>query len=122
SSDSPRSAEVLVVGAGQAGLAVARELERLNVTCIVHERLTRVGDSWRERFDSLELFTPRELSALPGLPHGGDPQGFPGKDEMGDYLERYAQHFNLPVITGSGIARLSRTGQGFVAETTSGTV
>lgn len=121
SNDSSRRVEVLVVGAGQAGLAVARELERLSVTCVVHERRTRVGDSWRERFDSLELFTPRELSTLPGLSHSGDPQGYPGKDEMGDYVERYAEQFRLPVITSSGVARLSRTGQGFVAETTSGT-
>ena len=112
--------EVLVVGAGQAGLAVAREFESLNVTCVVHERRKRVGDSWRERFDSLVLFTPRELSTLPGLPHSGDPQGFPSKDEMADYLERYAECFTLPVVTSSGVERLSRTPQGFVAVTASG--
>ncbi|MGF1612956.1 MAG: flavin-containing monooxygenase [Gammaproteobacteria bacterium] len=112
--------EVLVVGAGQAGLSVARELESLNVACVVHERGKRVGDLWRERFDSLVLFTPRELSALPGLSHGGDPQGFPSKDEMGDYLERYAERFALPVFTNNGVARLSRTPEGFVAVTASG--
>lgn len=112
--------EVLVVGAGQAGLSVARELESLNVTCVVHERRSRVGDSWRERFDSLVLFTPRELSALPGLPHSGDPRGYPCKDEMGDYLERYAVRFTLPVVTDSGVARLSHTPQGFVAVAASG--
>jgi putative flavoprotein involved in K+ transport len=101
---------------------MASELERLGVTCVVHERRKRVGDSWRERFDSLVLFTPRELSALPGLSHTGCPQGFPGKDEMGDYLERYAERFKLPVVTGSGVERLSRTPQGFTAVTTSGRV
>jgi putative flavoprotein involved in K+ transport len=112
SNDSSHRVDVLVVGAGQAGLTVARELERLNVKCVVHERRKRVGDSWRERFDSLVLFTPRELSTLPGLSHSGDPQGYPSKDEMGDYLERYAEQFGLPVIPSSGVARLSRTPQG----------
>jgi putative flavoprotein involved in K+ transport len=88
----------------------------------VHERHKRVGDSWRERFDSLVLFTPRILSALPGLSHGGGQQGCPGKDEMGDYLEHFAEQFRLPVVTSSGIARLSQTPHGFIAATTSGTV
>jgi putative flavoprotein involved in K+ transport len=111
--------DVLVIGAGQAGLSVSREFKNLGVSCVVHERRKRVGDSWRARFDSLVLFTPRELSALPGLPHRGDPRGFPSKDEMADYLERYAERFTLPVITNSGVDRLSRTPQGFVAVTAS---
>lgn len=109
--------DVLVIGAGQAGLAVARALQSLDVRCVVLERHKRIGDSWRERFDSLVLFTPRALSALPGLPHRGDPRGFPGKDEMGDYLERFAEHFALPVTTGRGVVRLSRTPRGFAAAT-----
>ena len=112
--------EVLVAGAGQAGLSVARELRKLDVACIVHERQNRIGDSWRKRFDSLQLFTPRELSSLPGLAHAGDPKDFPAKNEMGDYLERYAEQFSLPVITNSGITRLSHTSSGFMAETTAG--
>lgn len=112
--------DALVVGAGQAGLAAACALRDLGLTCVVHERHKRIGDSWRERFDSLVLFTPRALSALPGLPHDGDPQGCPGKDEMGDYLERYAEQFGLPVHTDRGVARLSRGPQGFVATTAHG--
>ncbi|HEX6993276.1 MAG TPA: NAD(P)/FAD-dependent oxidoreductase [Gammaproteobacteria bacterium] len=112
--------DVLVIGAGQAGLATARALEDAGVTCIVHERHARIGDSWRRRFDSLVLFTPRELDALPGLRHEGDPRGYPGKDEMGDYLERYAARFDLPVVTGDGVERLVRDGDRFVARTASG--
>jgi putative flavoprotein involved in K+ transport len=82
----------------------------------VHERHPRIGDSWRKRFDSLVLFTPRRISALPGLDHEGDPRGYPGKDEMGDYLERYAARFSLPVVTGNGVARLVREQEHFVAE------
>jgi putative flavoprotein involved in K+ transport len=100
--------DVLVVGAGQAGLAAARALLELDLSVIAHERHARVGDSWRQRFDSLVLFTPRAISPLPDLAHAGDPRGYPGKDEMGDYLERYAEQFRLPVVTGDGIARLSR--------------
>src|SRR5690606_26530597 len=82
--------DALVVGGGQAGLAAAQALSAAGVVCRVHERSARIGDAWRERFDSLVLFSPREVSALPGLPHDGDPGRYPSKNEMGDYLERYA--------------------------------
>jgi putative flavoprotein involved in K+ transport len=109
-----------VVGAGQAGLAVARELAASGVDSIVQERLPRVGDAWRTRYDSLVLFTPRELSALPGLAMPGDARGYPTKDEMADYLERYVARFALPVVTGDGVARLSRGLSCFNALTHSG--
>lgn len=110
------SIDALIVGAGQAGLAAARTLTRLGLECVVHERHARIGDSWRKRFDSLVLFTPRRISALPGLAHEGDPRGYPGKDEMGDYLERYAARFSLPVVAGDGVARLIKEQERFVAE------
>ena len=110
-----RTVDVLIVGAGQAGLAAARELMERGLECVVHERRARIGDSWRCRFDSLVLFSPRKLDALPGLPHHGDPEGYPGKDEMGDYLERYAEHFSLPVVTRNGVARLKRATEHFTA-------
>jgi putative flavoprotein involved in K+ transport len=79
-----------------------------------------VGDSWRKRYDSLVLFTPRAYSALPGLAVAGDPDGYPTKDEMGDYLETYAAHFGLPVTTGTGIRHLERADRGFRAVTDAG--
>lgn len=125
-SEAPRPAarvvDVLIVGAGQAGLAAARTLLERGVACVVHERHPRVGDSWRRRFDSLVLFTPRRISALPGLAHEGDPRGYPCKDEMGDYLERYAARFSLPVVTGNGVARLVREHEHFLAELDDGDV
>lgn len=108
------------MGGGQAGLAAARALGAAGLTCRVYERRPRVGDCWRARFDSLVLFTSRAVSALPDLPQDGDGSGFPTKDEMGDYLERYAGRFRLPVVTGSGIARLWREGPLFVAATDRG--
>src|SRR5688572_31210310 len=98
--------EVLVIGAGQAGLALGRELKQIGHDFLLVDRSDRVGESWRGRFDSITLFTPRAYSALPGLPFPGDPEGFPTKDEMADYLEAYARHFGLPVALGTEITKL----------------
>lgn len=116
----PAQVDVLVVGAGQAGLVAARALRAIGLECVVHERHARIGDSWRQRFDSLHLFSSRETSALPDLPHAGNLSGYPGKNEMGDYLERYAEHVDLPVVTGDGIARLTTASSRFVALTDAG--
>lgn len=112
--------DVLVVGAGQAGLATARALAAGGVQCRVLEHFPRVGDAWRQRYDSLVLFTPRKLSALPGWAMPGDPTGYPTKDDMADYLERYAERFALPVETGDGVARLSCRSSWFTALTDAG--
>jgi putative flavoprotein involved in K+ transport len=107
--------DILVVGAGQAGLALGFHLRKTPFRFQLVDRNMRVGDSWRKRFDSLVLFTPRAYSALPGLAVPGDPDGYPTKDEMADYLETYANHFNLPVVLGTGVRRLERTDGGFRA-------
>jgi putative flavoprotein involved in K+ transport len=85
------------------------------------DRHDRVGDSWRKRFDSLTLFTPRAYSALPGLPVPGDPEGYPTKDEIADYLESYARHFALPISLGTEVERLEHCDGLFRATTTTGT-
>jgi putative flavoprotein involved in K+ transport len=112
--------DVLVVGAGQAGLALGFHLKETPLRFRIVDRHARVGDCWRKRYDSLVLFTPRAYSALPGLAVAGDPDGYPTKDEMGDYLETYAAHFDLPVTTGTGIRRLERVDGGFRAVTEAG--
>src|SRR5215208_4150249 len=116
----PRTLDVLVVGAGQAGLALGARLKRTSLRFGLVERHARVGDSWRKRYDSLTLFTPRTYSALPDLAVPGDPDGFPTKDEMADYLETYTTHFDLPVILDTGIASLERANGGFRAVTEAG--
>ena len=88
--------DVLVIGAGQAGLAVGHALRAAGVRFEIVERNERIGDSWRQRYDSLSLFTPRSYSHLPGLLHDGDPDGYPTRDEMAAYLERYSKLFRLP--------------------------
>jgi putative flavoprotein involved in K+ transport len=112
--------DILVIGASQAGLALGFHLRKTPFRFQIVDRNVRVGDSWRKRFESLVLFTPRAYSALPGLAVPGDPDGYPTKDELADYLEMYVNHFDLPVVSGLGIRRLERGDGGFRAITDTG--
>jgi putative flavoprotein involved in K+ transport len=115
--------DVLVIGGGQAGPAMGYHLKHTGHRFQIVERQERLGDSWRNRYDSLVLFTPRAYSALPGLPVPGDPNGYPTKDEMADYLERYAGYFELPALTDTGIRSLTRLNDGsFRARTDAGEI
>jgi putative flavoprotein involved in K+ transport len=114
--------EVVIVGAGQVGLVTGYFLKDTGLSYALYETHPRIGDSWRHRYDSLVLFSTRAYSTLPGLPLPGDAEGYPSKDEMADYLERYAQTFHLPVRTAEGIACLERAAPHFVAQTTRGQV
>ena len=78
---------------------------------VILERGDSVASAWRERWDSLTLFTPRRYSALPGLPFPGDPDGYPTRDEVIAYLERYAETFELPIELNSEVRRLSQRGR-----------
>ena len=100
--------EIAVVGAGQAGQAIGYFLERQGRRFVILERAGELASAWRERWDSLTLFTPRRYSALPGLPFPGDPEGYPTRDEVIAYLERYAETFELPVELDSEVKRLER--------------
>ncbi|HEX6939438.1 MAG TPA: NAD(P)/FAD-dependent oxidoreductase, partial [Longimicrobiales bacterium] len=73
---------------------------------VILDAASRIGHAWRSRWDSLRLFTPARYSALPGLPFPGDPERFPTKDEVADYLERYAEAFDLPVRLGARVHAL----------------
>jgi putative flavoprotein involved in K+ transport len=117
----PTALDVLVIGGGQAGLAVGRFLLESGLRFVLIERNERIGDSWRQRYDSLSLFTPRAYSHLPGLLLDGDPDGYPTRDEFAAYLERYAAHFNIPVRLATNVVRLERTGRSFVASFSDGT-
>ena len=104
----------VVIGGGQAGLSVGHHLARRGVDFVVLDASARVGDTWRQRWDSLRLFTPARHSGLDGMPFPAPPFSFPTKDEMGDYLEAYARRFALPVRSGVRVDRLSRQGDRFV--------
>jgi putative flavoprotein involved in K+ transport len=106
------SHEVVVVGAGQAGLAIGHFLRRQGRDFVIHERAGQIAPAWRERWDSLTLFTPRRYSGLPGVPFPGDPDGYPSRDEVIAYLERYAAHFNLPFELNSEVRELDRSDDG----------
>jgi putative flavoprotein involved in K+ transport len=100
------SYEVVVVGAGQAGLAIGHFLSRQGRRVVILERAGQIAPAWRERWDSLRLFTPRRYSGLPGVRFPGDPDGYPSKDEVIVYLERYAENFNLPFELNSEVKKL----------------
>ena len=108
--------ETIVIGGGQAGLSMGYHLARRGAEFLILEAHQRIGDSWRKRWDSLRLFTPARFDALPGLPFPAHPDAFPTKDEMADYLEAYARHFNLPVRTGLRVSRVSELEDGFLVE------
>lgn len=112
--------DTVVVGGGQAGLAIGYHLASRGVPFVILDAQERVGDAWRHRWDSLRLFTPARFSGLPGSPYPGSPWAFPGHEEFADYLERYAHEHALPVRCGTRVNRLTRHGDGFALETTSG--
>ena len=100
--------DTVVVGAGQAGLALGHHLRRAGHRFVIVDAAPRIGQSWRDRWDSLTLFTPRRYDSLPGMPFPGDPAGYPGKDEVADYLEGYARRFDLPVLLGSPVTSVQK--------------
>ncbi len=110
--------EVVVIGAGQAGLALGYFLSRQNRHFLIVERAGSVGSAWRERWVSLTLFTSRRYDSLPGLDFPGDPAGYPNKDEVIGYLEEYARHFELPLSFDTDVRRLAAgESGGYVIET-----
>lgn len=115
-----REFDVIIIGAGQAGLAMGYTLKQLNKSFVIIGKEQRVGDVWRTRYDSLVLFTPRWFSSLPGLPMQGEANGYAAKDEIADYLENYAAHFALPIELGTDVNLLTRTNGAFTLSTSKG--
>jgi cation diffusion facilitator CzcD-associated flavoprotein CzcO len=113
--------DLVVLGAGQAGLGMSRELARLGLEHVVLER-GRVGESWRTRWESFCLVTPNWTMQLPDqLYDGEDPDGFDRRDEVVGFLERYVARFDVPVQEGVDVHSLRpRESGGFVLETSVG--
>jgi putative flavoprotein involved in K+ transport len=99
--------ETVIIGGGQAGLAVGYHLRQRGLSFVILDENERSGDVWRKRWDSLRLFTPARYDGLPGMPFPGSPGNYPTKDETADYLEAYVRGFRLPVRTGVEVDGLS---------------
>lgn len=103
---------VYVIGGGPGGLAAAAALRERGVRAVVLEKSGSVGSSWRGHYDRLRLHTTRRWSALPGL---AMPRGFGrwvARDDMVRYLEKYAEHHELEVVTGVEVSRIDRAADG----------
>jgi putative flavoprotein involved in K+ transport len=112
--------DVIVIGAGQAGLAVAWHLAQLGRRFLILDAGPEIGHSWRSRWDALTLFTPAEYDALPGMPFPAPAGSYPTKDQVADYLAAYAARFELPVLLNAAVTRLSRERDHFSVHTSQG--
>ena len=109
--------EVVVVGGGQAGLAMGYFLSHQGRDFRILEAADELGAAWRGRWDSLRLFTPARYSALPGLPFPGEPDRYPTRDEVASYLSDYARRFDLPVELRQSVRSLRTASGAYVLET-----
>jgi putative flavoprotein involved in K+ transport len=114
--------DAVVIGAGQAGLASAYELARRGVSQVVLEAGDKVGNQWRNRWDSLRLFTPARFDGLPGSKFPAPPDSFPDKNQLADYLEAYGREQHLPIRTGVRALSLERSSDGYRLETSAGAI
>lgn len=112
--------DVVVIGAGQAGLSVSYHLKRKGIDHVILDAAPRVGDVWRQRWDSLRLFTPAKFDGLDGYRFPADKDTFPTKDQMADYLESYATHLHLPIHLNTRVDRLRKVNGHFCVETSRG--
>jgi putative flavoprotein involved in K+ transport len=114
--------DALVIGAGQAGLAVGYHLDRQGMRFLLVDAAPEIGHSWATRWDSLRLFTPAEYSALPGMAFPAAPGTYPGKDQVAGYLKAYADRFDLPVMPNTRVQHVDQQEGMFRVTTSQGTL
>jgi cation diffusion facilitator CzcD-associated flavoprotein CzcO len=112
--------DILIIGAGPAGLAVAGRLRQAGIDFTIIEKSQYVGNAWREHYDRLHLHTVKELSHLPHRPFPEDYPRYVPKDKLVDYFEDYAEYFNIQPHFGEGAERIGREGAKWEVTTTSG--
>lgn len=105
--------DVVVIGAGQAGLACGWHLKQQGLNFLILDEQSQPGGNWRNYYDSLELFSPAAYSSLPGMPFLGAPGHYPARDEVVRYLEQYADLFQLPILQGAQVTRVDQEDEGF---------
>ena len=115
--------DVLVIGGGQAGLAMGYYLAERGLSFVIADANPEVGQIWRSRWQSLKLFTAGRYNNLPGMPFPAEREAYPGKDDVADFLRAYVETFELPVRPNTTVTRLTRTDDGgYLAETTTGPI
>jgi putative flavoprotein involved in K+ transport len=114
--------DVAVIGAGQAGLSMAWYLARRGVRYLVIDSHDRIGESWRNRYDTLRLFSPAQYDSLPGADFPAARDTYPGKDDVADFLSDYAERNAFPVLAGTTVNRLTRVDDSFELLTTGGII
>lgn len=112
--------DAVVIGAGQAGLAAGYHLRRTNRSFVILESADAVGGSWQHYYESLKLFSPAHFSSLPGLPIAGNSDRYLSRDEVTAYLQSYAAHFQLPIVTGTPVDAVEHDGETFTIQTANG--
>ncbi|WP_338048372.1 NAD(P)/FAD-dependent oxidoreductase [Paraliobacillus sediminis] len=115
--------DVVIIGGGQAGLAMGYYLRKENIPFVILDKSEQVGDSWRKRYDSLILFTTRRYSSLPGMKMEGLSKEFPTKGDIAAYLDNYVKQFDLPIMFNTNVVKLHKQSNGsFFLETNSGQI
>ncbi|WP_192823218.1 NAD(P)/FAD-dependent oxidoreductase [Rufibacter sp. LB8] len=113
--------DTIIIGAGQAGLALGYYLQQQNQRFLLLEAAMQIGQPWRNRYDSLTLFTPAEYSQLPGYALNLPKAHYPTKDQIAGYLQDYAAHFQLPVALGQPVLSVTKANGFFTLSTASKT-
>jgi len=108
--------DVVVVGGGQAGLALGYFLAKQGTDFTILEAAAEPAAAWRDRWDSLKLFTSARYDSLPGMEFPGDPDRYPTRDEVADYLTGYAREFDLPIELNSRVRAVRRQNDGYLVE------
>ena len=112
--------DVVVIGAGQSGLAAAHALLGHGISPVVLEAGDRAAGSWPRYYDSLKAFSPARFNAMPGMPFPGDPDRYPARDEVADYLDSYATTLGVEIHTGAKVVTVGTDGRDFVVVTADG--
>lgn len=118
--ENKKNFNTIVIGGGQAGLATGYYLKKIQEDFIILDASEKIGDSWRNRWDSLRLFSANWANALPGYPFSSRGKLFPGKDEVADFMYSYAHKFGLPVLTQTKVTGLIKKGAEFEITSSAG--
>ncbi|KAA8890429.1 NAD(P)/FAD-dependent oxidoreductase [Nocardia colli] len=112
--------DALVIGGGQSGLAATHHLRKRGLSVALLEAGVEPVGSWPHYYDSLTLFSPAKYSSLPGLPFPGDPDHYPRRDEVVDYLRHYAKTLDADIHTGTCVHTVTHEGARFTAHSSTG--